>query len=122
LPKYGDIVIVADVLDPNGRNPKNRACVVVTPSDEIEVGGPLDVVAITSLVPNPLPVDHVPLPWHAQRRARTGLDKPNVAVCTWNFEVEDSRIIRAIGRVPDKEMLRIASILSMLSDQDESEE
>ncbi len=69
MPKYGDIVIVADVLDPNGRNPKNRACVVVTPSEEIEVGGPLDVVAITSLVPDPLRGDQVPLPWHAQRRA-----------------------------------------------------
>jgi len=28
--RYGDIVLVADFVDPQGRNPKDRPCVVVT--------------------------------------------------------------------------------------------
>src|SRR5438270_2289768 len=100
--EYGDIIIVEGLLDPQGRNPKDRACVVVTPSDQIEDGGSLDVVAITSLLPDVLPFDHVPLPWHAQRHPRTGLNKRNAAVCSWLAEVEASRIVRTIGHAPDK--------------------
>ena len=32
---YGQIVIVSEMLDPNGVNPKDRPSVIVTPSNEI---------------------------------------------------------------------------------------
>lgn len=117
--RYGDIVIVAGLPDPRGRNPKDRPCVVVTPSDQIEEEGPLDVVAITTLLPDPLPSDHVPLPFHPQHRVRTGLNKPNAAVCSWLAEVEASRIVRAIGHAPNKHLLRIAAVLLSLRGEDE---
>jgi mRNA-degrading endonuclease toxin of MazEF toxin-antitoxin module len=112
--QYGEIVIIEALLDPNSRNPKDRACVIVTPSDEIEEKGTLDVVAITSLVPDVIPFDQVPLPWHAQRHPRTGLNKKNVAVCAWQAEVEVPRVIRTIGHVPDKQMVLIAAALRIL--------
>jgi mRNA-degrading endonuclease toxin of MazEF toxin-antitoxin module len=112
--RFGDVVIVAGLLDPQGRNPKDRACVIVTKTVEIAEGGPLDVVAITTLLPDPLPFDHVPLPWHRQGHARTGLNKKNAAVCSWLMEVEASRLIRAIGHVPGEPMLRIESVLRVL--------
>ena len=115
MPAYGDIVIITALLDPQGRNPKDRACVVVTPPDEIEEGGSLDVVAITTLVPDPLSPDHVPLPWHAERHPRTGLNKRNIAVCSWLVEIPGSRVARVIGRVPNKQMIQIAAILARLS-------
>ncbi len=113
--QYGEIVIIESLLDPNGRNPKDRACVIVTPSDEIEEGATLDVVAISSLVPDVIPFDQIPIPWHAQRHPRTGLNKKNVAVCAWQAEVEDSRVIRSIGHVPDKQMGQIAVVLRALN-------
>jgi mRNA-degrading endonuclease toxin of MazEF toxin-antitoxin module len=112
--QYGEIVIIEELLDPNDRNPKDRACVIVTPSDEIKEDGTLDVVAITSLVPDVIPFDQVPLPCHAQRHPRTGLNKKNVAVCSWQAEVEVSRVIRTIGHVPDKQMGLIAAALRIL--------
>ena len=37
--------------------------VVVTPTADIDAGGSIRVVAITTRLPNPLPDDHVLLPW-----------------------------------------------------------
>ena len=48
----GDIVIVIDLLDPQGRNPKNRPCVIVSSPERFAAGGPFDVVAITTLLPS----------------------------------------------------------------------
>lgn len=120
--RFGDVVIVAGLLDPQGRNPKDRACVVVTPPDQIEEGAPFDVVAITTKLPDPLPLDHVPLPWHAQRHPRTGLNKRNAAVCSWLAEVEASRTVRVIGHVPGDQLLQIESVLKVLrgSKEDQS--
>lgn len=112
--RYGEIVIVAGLLDPQGRNPKDRACVVVSPTDQNEAGGALDVVAITTKLPDPLPADHVPLPWQLPRHPRTGLNKRGAAVCSWLAEVDPSRVVRPIGAVPGRQMLEIAAILRSL--------
>jgi mRNA-degrading endonuclease toxin of MazEF toxin-antitoxin module len=120
MAERGDIVIVVDLLDPQGRNPKDRACVVVSHPDRILAGGPHDVVAITTVVPDPLPPDHVPLPWHAQRHPRTGLNKRNAAVCSWRVEVDASRFARTIGRIPDKRLFQIDTILLELQEEDEA--
>jgi mRNA-degrading endonuclease toxin of MazEF toxin-antitoxin module len=119
MAERGDVVIVLDLLDPQGRNPKDRPCVLVSTSERIADGGPFEVVAITTLLPNPLPFDHVELPWHLQRHPRTGLNKPNAAVCSWLVEVEASRVDRAIGHVPGKKMRQIAAVLRALRGEEE---
>src|SRR4051794_3545928 len=54
--RYGQTVIVKDMLDPMGRNAKDRPALIVTPDDEIIAGGPLSVVGISTLVlGKPLP-------------------------------------------------------------------
>jgi mRNA-degrading endonuclease toxin of MazEF toxin-antitoxin module len=116
----GDIVIVVGLLDPQGRNPKDRACVIVSTPEEIAAGGPHRLVAITTVLPDPLPSDHVPLPWHAHRHPRTGLNKRNAAVCSWRVEVEASRVARTIGRIPDKRLYQIDAILLALRGGDEA--
>jgi hypothetical protein len=58
-------IVWAAIADANGI-PKLRPVVIVTPSDRITPTAPLDVIAVTSRVPEPLPDDHVLLPWHAQ--------------------------------------------------------
>ena len=117
----GDIVIVIDLLDPQGRNPKDRPCVIVSSPERIAAGGPLEVVAITtSPSPDPLPFDHVRLPWQVpgETRCRTGLDKPNAAICSWLVEIELSRIARIIGHVPIKPMFKInAALLRLRGEQ-----
>jgi mRNA-degrading endonuclease toxin of MazEF toxin-antitoxin module len=79
-PRCGQI-IWCDIADANGIS-KSRPAVIVTLDDQIAATGLLEVVAITSKVPDPLPNDHVLLPWHAQGHPRTGLDRKCAAVCS----------------------------------------
>jgi PemK-like, MazF-like toxin of type II toxin-antitoxin system len=122
---YGEIVLVTGLLDPQGRNPKDRPCVVVTPTADLEQGLPLQVVAITTWVPDPLPDDHVLLPWQPPRHPKTGLNKKNAAVCSWLARVDEGQVLRSVGAVPGKQLLVIAEILARLAppkDDDEAEE
>ena len=117
---YGSIVLVAGLLDPHGRNPKDRPCVVVTRPGDAPEGRQL-VVAISTLIPDPLPDDYVPLPWHRSSHPRTGLTRKNAAIGRWVESVEDSRIIRKLGIVPDKTLLAVAKVLDRLYPADAAE-
>jgi hypothetical protein len=47
MPREGDIVIVWDLLDPNGVNPKDRPCVVVTRNEDLDAGAPIDSIPLS---------------------------------------------------------------------------
>ena len=80
----GQIVYVT-VSDPQGRNPKRRPAIVLTPTDEIAEDGSVQLVAISN------PTEHAPsehqvlLPWHPQGQCGTRLRQESAAVCTWVF-------------------------------------
>lgn len=57
-------IIWCEIADGNGVS-KASPAVVITPDDKITPAGQIQVVAITSTLPSPLPDDHVLLPWHA---------------------------------------------------------
>jgi hypothetical protein len=96
--RFGQIVW-AEMADANGIR-KLRPAVVVTPSDRLQESGPFEVVAVTSQVPQPLPDDHVLLPWHSQGHPRTGLNRKCAAVCTWLARISPSDIKGMAGVVP----------------------
>lgn len=56
--KFGQIVW-AEIADANGIR-KSRPAIVVTTNDRITPDGPLEVVAITSFLPDPLPAARRP--------------------------------------------------------------
>jgi mRNA-degrading endonuclease toxin of MazEF toxin-antitoxin module len=85
---------------------KPRPVVIVTPNEAIAEGEPVVGVAITG-TPDPPTGFDVPLPWQAQGRARTGLDRPNAAVCRWFVTFTADDVIEAIGHVPPEPMRRI---------------
>ena len=103
--RFGQI-IWAEIADLNGIR-KARPAVVITPDDEIKPSGPLEVIAITSFLPQPLPDDHVLLPWHAQRHPRTGLKRKCAAVCSWSAKITEKDVQSTVGLVPDPLMLEI---------------
>ncbi len=92
-------IVWAAIADANGIR-KLRPAVIVTPSERLASPGPLDVVAITSRLPKPLPDDYVSLPWHAQGHPRTGLNRPCAAVCTWLARITADDIDDVAGIVP----------------------
>jgi hypothetical protein len=89
-------IVWADIADANGVR-KLRPAVIVTPSDRITSVAPLEVIAVTSRVPEPLPNDHVLLPWHAQGHPRTGLNRRCAAVCTWVARINHDDIRDVAG-------------------------
>jgi hypothetical protein len=114
---YGQIVIVSEMTDPNGVNPKDRPPVVVTPTDEIDPNGSIIVVAISTLLPGPAPDDCVELPWDRRRHPRTGLRTRCAAIVPWIQEVPIGRIIGSIGIVPVAQLKAIAVKLAEMKDQ-----
>ena len=106
-------IVWAEVLDANGV-PKLRPAVIVTPSDRITPTALLDVIAVTSRVPEPLPNDYVLLPWHAQGHPRTRLNRKCAAVCTWVAHIRHADIRDLAGVVPGAVMLEILSKVTAL--------
>jgi len=108
-------IVWAETLDPQGRNPKQSPCVVVTATEEIVPGTPLVAVAITGTAGAAPPEDEVEIPWHADRRhSRTGLTAPSVAVCSWRVALLPEAVRSFGGVVPAGPLLRILARLAAL--------
>jgi mRNA-degrading endonuclease toxin of MazEF toxin-antitoxin module len=108
--QFGQIVW-AELADANGIR-KLRPAVVVTPTHRISPTGPLEVVAVTSRIPQPLPGDHVLLPWHPRGHPRTRLNRKCAAVCSWVARIVAGDIQSMAGLVPGPIMLDILSRLA----------
>jgi hypothetical protein len=89
-------VVWAEFEDANGYR-KVRPVAVVTPTADIHAGQPVRVVAITARLPDPLPEDHVLLPWDRQGRARSGLRRRCAAVASWHAEIAVGDVQEVVG-------------------------
>lgn len=105
--QFGQI-LWADVADANGIR-KPRPAIIITPNDRISSSGTLEVIAISSRLPQPLPDDRVVLPWHSRGHPRTGLTRKCAAVCTWLARILPSDIQSVAGLVPGPLLLTILS-------------
>lgn len=99
-------IVWAEIADANGIR-KLRPAIVITPTDRIAKDQPLHVVAVTSRLTEPLPSDHVLLPWHAQGHPRTGLNRRCAAVCTWAARIQCSDVNEFGGIAPGGVMMEI---------------
>lgn len=90
---YGQIVRVR--VARHGKE-KLRPVVVVTPNEAMAEGAP-----------DPPTGFDVLLPWQAQGRSRTGLDKPNAAVCCWFVTFTAADVVDTLGHVPPEPMRKI---------------
>lgn len=98
LPQLGS-VIWSELADTNGFR-KVRPAVVVTATSKIAEGGNLHVLAITTRLADPLPDDHVLLPWDRQGKARSGLRRKCAAVTSWVAEIAVSEVQQVVGILP----------------------
>ncbi len=104
-------IIFAEVLDPNGKNPKTRRVVVLTPDSALATGFPIVVAGVTSTLPDPLTSDYVKLPYKNPpgRHPKTGLTKAAAVLCTWIVEISRGDIRGRSGFVPPAYMLLISA-------------
>jgi hypothetical protein len=106
------------MLDPQGRNPKERPCVVVACDD-----AGLVVVGITSTLGDIPDADRVDLP-HSndpRRPCHTGLTRPSAAHCRWLAEVEEAQIVRDMGHVSKDQLRRIQERVQQIQAEGEGQ-
>jgi len=94
-------VIWAELADPNGFC-KVRPAVVETPTAEIAAATSLRIVAITTRLSDPLPADHVLLPWHRDGKTRSGLRRKCAAVTSWLAQIRVDDVREVVGILPPK--------------------
>jgi mRNA-degrading endonuclease toxin of MazEF toxin-antitoxin module len=104
--KRGRIVWV-ELPDPQGRNPKIRPAVVLTPTADIKSAGTIQVAAITGETTGAPPESSVFLPWLKTGHPKTGLSKPSVAVASWVVSIPVSAIQSMRGIIPTQQMLEL---------------
>lgn len=111
----GQIVVVGNVVDQAGRNPKDRPVVIISNPNDPENPDTAAGVAISRQY-HARPAELcVKLPWQRSRHPRTQLRDDCAAICDWIVEFNFSEIRKIGGRVPDAELNRILQIVSELS-------
>ena len=63
-------IVWVELLDPQGRNPKRRPAVVLTPTAEIHADGDVIVAALSSQIDQSPPDVSVEVPWHRDGHPR----------------------------------------------------
>jgi mRNA-degrading endonuclease toxin of MazEF toxin-antitoxin module len=113
MPKQGDIVRV-NLLDPNGKNPKNRRAVVLTVSSQIDMEGDIVVAAIsTKFDPNNIPPEYVQIPWERRGHPHTTLTEPSVVKCNW-LCIVPANSVAASGHLPPKHLYNVLKAVANL--------
>lgn len=115
-PLHQGRIVWVELLDPQGRNPKRRPAVILTPTREIRADGEIVVASISSQVDQSPPDVSVELPWHRDGHPRTKLDRRNVVVCKWlvTLSVASIQPDDIGGIVPFAQMARVLEIVRLL--------
>ena len=119
IPLRRGCIVWVEVTDPRGANPKCRPVVLLTRDAEIVPGALLQGAAITTFIDPALAEISVPLPWDRNGHPKTGLNKPNVALCNWVVTFTADKIEEVAGIVPGKYLIRIDTILANTAKRDD---
>jgi mRNA-degrading endonuclease toxin of MazEF toxin-antitoxin module len=109
-----------ELADPQGRNPKCRPAVVVSPDAEIRDDGDVWVVAITTQLSEAPAEVQVELPWERRGHVRTKLKERCAAVCSWMAKVSAATLQDYAGVVPGRQMLEILTRIKPFKDVEDS--
>ena len=115
-PLHQGRIVWVELLDPQGRNPKRRPAVVLTPTAEIRNDGEVVVAALSSQIDQSPPDVSVPVPWQPNGHPKTKLNRQNVVVCTWlvTLPVASIQLTDVGGVVPFAQMARVLEIVRSL--------
>jgi mRNA-degrading endonuclease toxin of MazEF toxin-antitoxin module len=108
----GTVIYASQILDPQGRNPKDRPVVLINDFAHGDVAA--FGVAISGEYDHPLPPSCIPIPFGRHTRCKTGLKKPSVAVCTWIVAIPLEDLQNRIGIVPPVELLQILTQVQLV--------
>jgi mRNA-degrading endonuclease toxin of MazEF toxin-antitoxin module len=107
-------IVWAELLDPQGRNPKERPAVVLTADDDIKPGGEIWVAAVTGEI-RAIPAEFaVRLPWHRSGHPETKLTKPCAVACHWLGRIPVAAISKVKGQVPPRHMAEMLAAVALV--------
>jgi mRNA-degrading endonuclease toxin of MazEF toxin-antitoxin module len=106
-------IVWVELLDSQGRNPKCRPAVIVTPDADIKDEGEVWVVALTTQRDAAPAAVQVELPWESRGHPRTKLKERCAAVCTWMEKVPVASIQSIAGVVPGRQLLAILARIKL---------
>jgi mRNA-degrading endonuclease toxin of MazEF toxin-antitoxin module len=106
----GDIVL-AEVNDPQGRNPKKRPLVVVATPDQLDSGSPFPTIFVSTREPDSSFPFAIRLPF-SQRRALTGLKKQSWAYCNHIVMLDHNSVLKVLGIVKPEKLAEIVAAVS----------
>jgi hypothetical protein len=112
-PCHGRVVWVA-IPDPQGRNPKRRPAIILTPTDQITPDGDVWVIGITTKFGQAPPEVQTELQYDPRGNCRSGLREQSWAVATWVMQVPVSSIEAYGGTIPGPQMAEIHSKINAL--------
>ena len=107
-------IVRAWVSDPQGRNPKLRPLVVITPSQDIPGCKVLVGAPITGQFSIPVAKDEIALPYHPGGRASSALRKPCVAKCSWLVTLRPEDIAEQKGFLSSERLLSVPKAVADL--------
>jgi mRNA-degrading endonuclease toxin of MazEF toxin-antitoxin module len=112
-------IVWVELTDPQGRGPKVRPAVVLTPTAAIASAGTIVVAAISSQIGMAPPERTVPLPWHRDRKqSRTGLTEESEVICDWLRELPVAAVRGTSGVVPTNQLMQIIGKVHELMQSD----
>src|SRR5262249_1651484 len=105
-PCHGRVIWVT-INDPQGRNPKRRPAVIITPTADITAEGEVWVVGITTKFEEAPAEVQTELQYDPRGNCRSGLRERSWAVATWVARVPVSAIEGYAGTIPGPQMAEI---------------
>lgn len=100
--------------DPRGFERKERAFLIITPTDDIKAGGNVVGVAISTKVSDPPRPHEILLPWHKDRHPKTSLFERSAAICNWFSVINREELNNVKHWCPKKYLLAIFEVINTL--------
>jgi mRNA-degrading endonuclease toxin of MazEF toxin-antitoxin module len=96
---------------------KERPVVIISPDSECEQGAlPLQVVALSTSIGNLCPDYQFMVHTYTRRDPKTGLNAPCAVKCNMCREIEQEKVIRTLGKMPDALVAQVVDIINALLD------
>jgi len=103
-------IIWAEIDDGHG-NTKPRPALVLSSDEAIDEGEVLTVAAISTVFNRPVPSHWFALPSNPCGDAITGLDQPSVVKSDWLRNIEQTSVIKEMGRAPAEIVKQVINFL-----------
>ena len=107
LPLRQGRIVYTVVFDKQGKNPKRRPVILITPPDDVPEGQPLLGVAVSTQPTDPLRSEEVRLPSNRRKQGSTQLPERCAAVCDWAVQFYEKDIEEVGGMIYGSLLLEI---------------